>query len=279
MLDLAPQDEADFAAAAGWPEDLAAAPRAKPPLGAPSDDRLAGADDGRFVVAIDPGHGGKDAGATGVSGVLEKDIVLAVALALKKELEGRGGYEVVLTREDDTFLSLKERVRVARDAKADLFISVHADSVGRPGVRGASVYTLSEKASDKEAEALAQAENDADVIAGVDLSGETDEVTGILIDLAQRETKNRSVVFAQILMPQLRRQTNLLPETHRFAGFRVLKAPDVPSVLLELGFLSNSEDESDLMSAGFQKGMARSIAEAVDAYRDRVTAVADGSAR
>jgi N-acetylmuramoyl-L-alanine amidase len=277
VLDLEPQDAAAFQAGAGWPEERVSVPV---PVRKPAAEeaepvsRLGGnLTDDRFVVTIDPGHGGIDPGATGVSGVHEKEIALAVGLELRKLLRKKG-YEVVMTRSDDTFLKLKERVRVAREAQSDLFISIHADSIGRPGVRGASVYTLSETASDKEAEALAAAENEADVIAGVDLSSEPDDVSGILIDLAQRETKNRSVSFAQGLLPHLGRQTRLLPETHRFAGFRVLKAPDVPSVLIELGFLSNSEDEGDLMSASWQRKIAASIAAAVTEYRDRKAIVA-----
>jgi N-acetylmuramoyl-L-alanine amidase len=277
VLDLEPQDGGDFRAAAGWPEERIAAPvpSRKPqaePAG-PVPELGGNLTDGRFVVTIDPGHGGIDPGATGVSGVHEKEIALAVGLELRKLLRKKG-YEVVMTRDDDSFLKLKERVAVAREAQSDLFISIHADSIGKPGVRGASVYTLSETASDKEAEALAKAENEADVIAGVDLSGETNDVSGILIDLAQRETKNRSVAFAQGLLPHLGRQTRLLPETHRFAGFRVLKAPDVPSVLIELGFLSNSEDEEELMSEAWQRKIAASIAAAIVDYHERTTLVA-----
>lgn len=277
VLDIVPATEAEFAANAGWPADQASAQPNPKPAEVVSDDKPINNRDGRFVVVLDAGHGGVDPGASGVNGIYEKEVVLEVAKAVKAELETRSRYTVVLTREDDTFLTLKDRVRAARAAKADLFISIHADSVSGETVRGASVYTLSENASDGEAAELARSENAADVISGVDLSGENDEVTNILIDLAQRETKNRSVVFAQLALPELSKQTGLLPEPHRFAGFRVLKAPDVPSVLIELGFLSNSEDEQALTSPKWRKGMARSISRAVDAYYERMSSVAQSA--
>ena len=272
VLDLAPSTPDDFIASAGWPEDTAPAkPKnaEKVKDSAPVNTR-----DGRFVVVLDAGHGGVDPGASGINGTHEKDIALDMVKAVQAELAKRKSYVVVMTREDDTFIALKDRVRAARGAKADLFISIHADSLDGGGVSGASVYTLSETASDKEAEELARSENEADVISGVDLAGETNEVTNILIDLAQRETKNRSVVFAQLAIPELARHTGVLKQPHRFAGFRVLKAPDVPSVLIELGFLSNSQDEEALTSPKWRKGMARSIAKAVDAYYERMSSVA-----
>ncbi|MFB9354665.1 N-acetylmuramoyl-L-alanine amidase [Sneathiella chinensis] len=221
----------------------------------------------KHTIVVDAGHGGIDPGAIGKSGVHEKKLTLAVAQRLARILKSRGDYNVVMTRDDDTFLSLKERVNVARNVKADLFISVHADSIGRADVRGSTVYTLSETASDKEAEALASSHNKSDIIAGVDLDEQDDTVQGILIDLAQRETMNFSVKFAKYLIPEIAQSgMKLGSRSHRFAGFRVLKAPDVPSVLVELGYLSNRQDEKILKSDNGQEKLARSIAAAVDKY-------------
>ena len=218
------------------------------------------------VVAIDPGHGGVDPGAIGPRGVHEKTIVLAMARQLKEALEKNGRYRVVLTRDRDTFLRLRERVAIARAANADLFISLHADSIRERTVHGASVYTLSERASDKEAADLAARENRADLIAGIDLSAESDEVANILIDLAQRETMNHSARLARSLMEEMRKVTRFLPKAHRFAGFAVLKAPDVPSVLIELGYLSNSNDVGRLMRPRHRARLAAAIARGIDAY-------------
>jgi len=218
------------------------------------------------VIVIDPGHGGDDPGAIGVSGIYEKNITLAAARDLKDELQRLGGYRVVLTRERDKFMRLRDRVAFGRDADADLFISIHADTMPNRQVRGASVYTLSETASDAEAAALAVQENKADLIAGVDLTHETSEVANILIDLAQRETMNRSALFAALLVDELRRETRLLRNSHRFAGFAVLKAPDVPSVLVELGFLSNGRDEKMLRSKAYRRKLAAAIARGIDRY-------------
>lgn len=275
VLDIVPTTEAEFLATAGWPDDDGRpVAEAGEPEASPSDGRPVGQGDGRFIIALDAGHGGADPGAVGAGGTLEKEVVLATALALKEELESRAGYTVVLVRDDDSFINKKDRVRAARAARADLFISLHADSIGNAGVHGASVYTLSESASDAEAAELAESENASDIIAGVDLSGEKDDVGSILIDLAQRETKNRSTVFAQLLLPELDRQTGLLVKPLRSAGFRVLKAPDVPSVLIELGFLSNATDEARLKNAEWRAGMAAAIARSVDAYYARMYAVA-----
>ncbi|MEQ9152960.1 MAG: N-acetylmuramoyl-L-alanine amidase, partial [Parvibaculum sp.] len=174
--------------------------------------------------------------------------------------------DVHLTRDSDIFLPLRERVAIARRHKADLFISVHADAIEKPTVRGMSVYTLSETSSDKEAAALARKENQSDVIAGLDLQGESPEVTGILIDLAQRETKNYSSRFAKSVVDYASQKTRTLDPAHRFAGFVVLKAPDVPSVLVELGFLTNPEDEKQLTSATWRATMAKTLSRAVDRY-------------
>lgn len=266
VLDLAPIDRGKYLATAGWPE-AAKEDAAENAAAEPEVELSAKPASAKRVVVIDAGHGGVDPGATGVDGTYEKDLVLAVAKTLRDALEASGRYTVTMTRDSDIFLSLKARVAVARRAKADLFVSLHADSApGSESVRGASVYTLSEKASDKEAEALARSENQADIIAGVDLSKEGDIVTSILIDLAQRETKNNAAKFAQILIPELHRAGEVTQKSHRFAGFRVLKAPDVPSVLIELGYLSNRQDESVMTTNRWRKRMAQSIARAVDGY-------------
>ncbi|MBL4739602.1 MAG: N-acetylmuramoyl-L-alanine amidase [Sneathiella sp.] len=221
----------------------------------------------KLRVVIDAGHGGIDPGATGRSGVYEKKLTLAVARKLSTILSANPRFKTILTRSDDTFLSLRERVNVARRNKSDLFISIHADSIGRSDIRGSTVYTLSENASDDEAAALAKANNKSDVIAGVDLEAQDDTVQGILIDLAQRETMNFSVKFAKLLIPEIAQSgMKVGGKSHRFAGFRVLKAPDVPSVLVELGYLSNHQDEKILKSSSGQMKLANSIAEAVEKY-------------
>lgn len=220
---------------------------------------------GKPVIVIDPGHGGIDPGAIG-SSINEKQLTLAVAKALKKELEDTGKFRVLLTRSRDVYIPLRERFGLAREKGADLFISLHADSHNNPLTRGASVYTLSEKASDTEAEALAAKENKSDIIAGVDLSKQSNVVSNILIDLAQRDTKNMSTRFASLLVRELKDETMLLGNTHRFAGFAVLKAPDVPSVLIEMGYISSSKDEALLSSSGHQKKLARAVRQAIENY-------------
>lgn len=222
------------------------------------------------IVVIDPGHGGVDPGARGVSYVHEKNITLAVSREVRKQLQSKGGYKVILTRDRDVFIRLRDRVAFARKLGADLFISIHADSMPNSRVRGASVYTLSENASDAEAAALAEQENKVDLIAHMDLSVETPEVANILLDLAQRESMNRSAQFAELLADELGRETRLLTNTHRFAGFAVLKAPDIPSVLVELGFLSNRKDAELLRQKSHQEKLAAGISRAVDKYFARV---------
>ena len=218
------------------------------------------------LIVLDPGHGGKDPGAIGVSGVYEKHLTLAMVKQLKTLLEKTGRYRVKLTRDTDVFISLYARRRFARSVNADLFISIHADSINKPKTRGLSVYTLSEKASDKEAEKLAESENKVDLIAGIDLSGETQEVTDILIDLARRETNNHSSFFAEKLMDEIRTEIQVLPNSHRFAGFAVLKSPDVPSVLMEMGYLSNKEEERLLRQPSYREKLAKATVRAVDSY-------------
>ena len=225
----------------------------------------------RHVIVIDPGHGGIDPGTISPDGVDEKDVVLAFAKVLKQKFEADPRFKVVMSRGDDHFVTLRDRVKFARDHNAELFISLHADAVRWPyrndsSARGATVYTLSDKASDSEAEALAQKENRADVIAGVDLGAQNDEVTGILIDLAQRDTKNRSVYFAKSLVDRLRGKIVLHSRPLRAAGFQVLKAPDVPSVLVELGYLSNRRDEQLLTSQAWREKTAAAMYEAMAGY-------------
>ena len=235
------------------------APGAKGKKGKPGKSR-------RRIIVIDPGHGGVDPGAVGPRGTAEKSVVLKFAKTLQGSLQATGRYVVLLTRNKDTFVSLRDRVRFARERNADLFIAVHADSISRGNARGSTVYTLSERASDREAAELAAKENRADVIAGVDLGGESDEVADILIDLAQRETNNHSVQFAKKLVTQLSKATKMTRRPHRFAGFRVLKAPDLPSVLLELGYISSRHDEKLLLSTRWRSKMAKAVVKAVNVY-------------
>lgn len=218
------------------------------------------------VVILDPGHGGVDPGTTSPSHVREKDVVLNYARMLRDKLIATGHYEVYMTRDKDTFIRLRDRVKFARTKSADLFISIHADAIKDKNVRGLGVYTLSEQASDKEAANLAKKENRADIIAGIDLQGESDGVTDILIDLAQRETKNRSVEFARALLVHISRATSLRQKALRFAGFQVLKAPDIPSVLIELGFLTNRQDEKQLTSKKWRRNMVAAMVKATDKY-------------
>jgi N-acetylmuramoyl-L-alanine amidase len=218
------------------------------------------------VIVLDAGHGGDDPGATSLSGAYEKRITLAAAREVRDRLQALGRYQVVMTRDSDRFIRLRDRVAMARAAEADLFVSIHADAHDNRATRGLSVYTLSERASDAEAAALAERENKSDLIAGVNLTGEPPEVATILIDLVQRETKNESARLASHLVRSLADDTLLLPNTHRYAGFAVLKAPDIPSVLIELGYLSNPEDERALVDAGRRRKLTAAIARAIHSY-------------
>lgn len=221
------------------------------------------------LIAIDPGHGGVDPGARGVRGSWEKALTLSVGKELRRQMLASGRYRVIMTRNRDIFVRLRERIAIAQRADADLFISLHADSIENRRVRGGSVYTLSEKASDREAEALANKENKADIIAGVDLSDQSETVARILIDLRQRLTKNASVTLAKTLVDNLGSTTKMLRRTHRFAGFAVLKAPEIPSVLIEMGYLSNPTDEKLLRNRRHQQRIARAIIAGVDAYFEK----------
>jgi N-acetylmuramoyl-L-alanine amidase len=219
------------------------------------------------VIVIDPGHGGVDPGAIGVTGVNEKDVVMAMARELRRQLEASGRYKVVMTRERDHIVRLRDRIRIARENDGELFLSLHADSLVRNrAIDGALVYTLSEKASTREAARLAAKENRADILAGVDLSNQEDVVTAILIDLAQRDTNNKSMRFADILMGQLAPVTALTRRRPAQAGFVVLKSPDMASVLIELGYLSNREDERRLTDPQHLAQLARALVAAIDDY-------------
>ncbi len=246
------------AASAAESDPVANAENAKPaPTGGPS---------GKKLIVLDPGHGGIDPGARSPRGTKEKDVVFAMAQAIRRELLATDRYEVKLTREEDKFVALPQRREMARKLAADLFIAIHADTVRGPSARGMTIYTLSDKASDAEAEALASKENRVDIIAGLDLETENPEVTNILIDLAQRESKNHAMLFSKRAVGELKPLTLMTGKPQRSAGFIVLKAPDVPSVLVELGYLSSKQDEVLLTSKAWQAKIAKAMTRAVDKY-------------
>lgn len=260
VLDLSPTDRDSFLRTIALENRTAREPKraeaAKPDT------------DPRPLIVLDPGHGGIDTGTHGPGGELEKDVVLAFAKVLREKLEASGKYRVMMTRDDDTFIPLNDRVRFGRSRGASLFVSIHADALPkREGqADGATVYTLSEKASDTEAARLAENENRADVIAGVDLTSEPDDVANILVDLAQRETKTFSLQFAKAAVSELKRTTRLHKNPLKSAGFVVLRAPDVPSVLVELGYMSDKEDLSHLTSSDWRTRNAESMAQAIDRF-------------
>jgi N-acetylmuramoyl-L-alanine amidase len=241
------------------------------PAAVPAAPKLA---DSRPVVVIDPGHGGPDNG-TQSNGESEKNLVLSFALALRDRIEKSGKYRVVMTRTDDTFIPLDDRVRVARSQSAALFVSIHADALPRRegDAQGATIYTLSDKASDAEAERLAEAENKADAIGGVSLTEEP-VVADILIDLAQRETRTFSNRFARMLMGEMKGTVRMHKHPLKSAGFRVLKAPDVPSVLVELGYVSNKGDLEHLVSEAWRSRTVGSMAQAIDVFLGKRLATA-----
>ncbi|MDP9195658.1 MAG: N-acetylmuramoyl-L-alanine amidase [Pseudomonadota bacterium] len=241
----------------------------RPPMARPAQ---------RPLVVIDPGHGGIDPGAIGVGGVYEKEITMGVARALKNELENTGRWRVLLTREDDTFVRLRERVAIAREHGASLFISLHADSISKDDVRGLSVYTLSEQASDREAAALADKENRVDEIAGVAVADQDQDVVSILFDLAQRDTMVQSRRLAGSVVKELDGDIILLRSALRSAGFAVLTAPDIPSILIEMGYLSSPKDSRLLARPDHHRTLAREIRKAIDAWAPGQT-LADPSGR
>lgn len=228
--------------------------------------------DGVFTVAIDAGHGGIDTGAitAGKQPVYEKNITLEFAQALGRELNAKPGFKAFLTRDSDVFLSLGERVQIARARGANLFISLHADTLRERSIRGATVYTISDRASDKLADELAKRENTSDEVAGVEVKKEPSEVNDILIDLTRRETQAFSISLANTIVHSFEGEIGLINNPHRSAGFRVLTAPDVPSVLLELGFLSNTEDVKQHQKPDFRDKLVTLIADAVKRYREKL---------
>lgn len=263
VIDLFPTTQAKFDRNSGWPDDLkareAAAQLAMLPKAPPEPQSRI-----KKVIVIDPGHGGTDPGTHGYDGTQEKDLVLAVSMQLQRVLLARG-YTVRMTRDSDVAVVLGQRARIARSYRADLFISVHANSNPDPNVSGLSIYTLDEKGSDAEAAALVAKENSADKVAGVDIYGDNSAVAPILIDLAQRDTMNKSSHFAELALAELRGATDILPrKPHRSGALVVLKAPDVPSVLVEIGFMSNPTEAEQMQSDAWRARVARAIAAAVD---------------
>lgn len=263
VLDLSPTDRDSFKRTISLENRSPRSSSVKPSEAAPQ-----AAGDTRPLIVLDPGHGGIDNGTKAASGEMEKDLVLQFALTLRAKLEHSGKYRVAMTRSDDTFIPLAERVRFARAHGAALFVSVHADAIPRREgqAEGATVYTLSEHASDAEAARLAEAENKADVIAGVDLTAEPGDVANILVDLAQRETKTYSAQFARTLVGELKATARLHKNPMKAAGFKVLTAPDVPSVLVELGYMSTKDDLKLLTSTVWQTKTAAALSQAVDTF-------------
>jgi N-acetylmuramoyl-L-alanine amidase len=258
---LAPENRPELRPAIA--EANAAVARADAPAAPPSPP------DKRPVVVIDPGHGGVDNGTQAGGGdIMEKNLVLGFGLALRDRIEKSGKYRVVMTRTDDTFIPLGDRVKIARSESAALFVSIHADALrrGEGDAQGATIYTLSDKATDSEAERLADTENKSDAIGGVSLADEPTEVADILIDLVQRETKTFSNRFARMLMGEMKNTVRMHKHPLKSAGFRVLKAPDVPSVLVELGYVSNKGDLEHLVSENWRSRTVGSMAQAIDAF-------------
>ena len=270
VIDLFPTTRPKFDAQAGWPADLRKRESDAEKLAAMIAAQQAPlARGGKKIIVLDPGHGGLDSGTIGVNGLMEKDLALAEGLKLARQLRQRG-YSVVLTRENDSFIPLRQRVAIARANKADLFIALHADSNPDPQTTGTSIYTLNDGRSDREASALARRENQSDVIAGVDLSGENNPVAPILIGLAQRDSRNKSSEFATNALRNLGQVTDLLAHSpHRSASLAVLVAPDVPAVLIELGYLSNTGDAAQMNTDSWRAKVADAIADAVDAQFGR----------
>lgn len=271
VVDLVPASQtvqnAEGVQSAGWEaysSELSAAAPPEPPV---NQGALS-----RRVIVIDPGHGGVDPGAIGASGAYEKAVVLSFAQTLRDTLQATGRYQVVMTRDSDVYIPLRDRYQVAHSVEAGLFLSIHADSHETSSLRGMSVYTLSDRASDAEAEALAQRENLSDVLAGTDLTGYESDVTSILISLAQRSIRQHSAEFAEILVGEMSDAVQMLRNPHRFAGFAVLKSPNVPSVLIELGYMSNRQDEANLQSAEQQRVMSRHMVQAIDEYFEQMEA-------
>jgi N-acetylmuramoyl-L-alanine amidase len=218
------------------------------------------------IIAIDAGHGGVDPGAISPHGVEEKTVTLAMARVLERQFGASGRYRVVLTRRRDVLVPLRERVARARRAQAELFLSIHADAVPETAIRGLSVYTLSEQASDRETSLLATRENKDDFVLSPRIARQPPVIGAILLDLARRETNNRSLMLARAIVTEASREIRLLPKPHRSAGFTVLTAPDIPSALVEIGCLSNPDEERLLPNAAYQHRLAQALARAIDDY-------------
>ncbi len=248
-------------AIAASPEVTASLPMIMPAV-KPAEAKV----DGKRVIVIDPGHGGMDPGAISPSKTKEKDVVFAFALELEKTLKASGEFDVQLTRSQDRFMTLNDRVAFTKRAKADLFIAIHADTVRGKTANGTTIYTLSDTASDEEAEALAHKENKVDVIAGVNLAEQVGEVADILIELVQRESKNHANLFSRTALTELQGITTMTGKPLRSAGFVVLKVPDVPSVLIELGYLSSRDDEKNLKDPAWREKMAVALSKAVHSH-------------
>ncbi len=268
ILEVVPIDASAFGSGTGAPKAKEQAEKAAEkdePVARPSNR-------GRPVVMIDPGHGGVDPGAVGVDNLYEKSIVLAVARQLKAKLVASGRYDVVTTRNRDVFVSLDQRLKLSRQASADLFISIHADSIEQvdlaQNIHGATVYTLSERASDARARAMAEKENASDLLAGLSVAeGEgNDQVKSILIDLMKRETANFSTEFSRLLVGSMKSRISLSRDPQRSAAFKVLKQSHAPSVLIELGYVSNIDEARRMASPEWQGSVAASIAKAVDTF-------------
>lgn len=270
VLDAAMTGKEEFAAlvkAQSW-SDPADRPQPANAMPAPEAARP-----GDFIIAVDAGHGGIDTGAIGVdTKTEEKQVTLAFAKALTDRLNREHGIKAFLTRSEDEFLSLAERVQIARQNHAGLFISLHADTLKQKDIRGATVYTISDRASDKLAADLAERENLSDQIAGKETVAEPPAVADILLDLTRRETQAFSISLAESVLGSFKDQISTINNPHRHAGFQVLRAPDVPSILLELGFLSNAEDEKLLLDEKWRGKMAELLTDAVKRYRSSVVA-------
>jgi N-acetylmuramoyl-L-alanine amidase len=262
VIDLSPATQPEFSTHAGWPRGSEFALRQS------STGKLSVKEQReQSVIILDPGHGGMDPGTHGETGLVEKDLALSVARRLKEKLEQTGRYRVKLTRDSDVFIPLRDRVAIARAAHGDLFVSLHADSNEHREIRGASVYTLSPGASDREAASLAEKENHAGVALGLEPADANSLADSILSDLGQREIMNLSARFAEGLVAALPRATALhTPLPHRSADFAVLKAPDIPSVLIELGYLTNHDDEMEMTTEAWRSRVAATIAAMIDHY-------------
>jgi N-acetylmuramoyl-L-alanine amidase len=266
-VELQPTNAAAFGEGTGGGRQSAS--QAQPPA-SPAAAIATGSTD-KPVVVIDPGHGGIDPGAVGAADLLEKNLVLAVSKRVQAQLQRSGRYTVIMTRDRDVFISLNERLALSRRAQSDLFISIHADSIEQTyaqSIRGATIYTLSERASDAQARAIAEKENSSDLVAGLDVAKGEDntDVKNILIDLMKRETANFSAEFSRTLVRKLKSNVSLSRDPQRSAAFKVLRQTHAPSVLVELGYVSNAEDSRQMQAADWQEKVSTSIVAAVDAF-------------